>query len=644
MIRYSSGSLRTRLMIPLSIGIAIIITFISLALILSEQKAFDNVVTNVSLLSDDIKVKLADDLRSIGEREVENAEISLQTKAESMAELVADLSPTIILTFDFDVLDDYSKALARDPDIVLAYVTNMDGDILTTFKNEQDAAIRTLIPNIEEISIQELVENLKGTDSILTVQRQIVQDDLPLGQVILFASRASVRKQAAETEQAFKAIIENVNTTFLTLIDGVNSQVITSTQNSLWQAVLTGIVGIVLLVLLLAFLLDRLIIKTVKQVMGIMREVSLGHLSHRLNLSRNDEMGRMGDSIDTLVETIENEVLGSMNKLADGDLRFKVTPKDENDALGNALLKMSQNLTTTIQQIQDNASILTGSSENLSEISSQLAAGSEESSAQAANVAASTEQINVSSHDIKITAEKLSDNMKTLSEVTGKIADEVDEIGSKAGEGSNISNKALDMVTNASKTILSLQEAAGEIGITTATIEEITEQTKLLALNATIEAARAGDAGKGFAVVAGEVKELAKQSADAADNISALIKDVQEKTEDAAKAIVDVSTIIMNLNESSQLITTAVNNHSRETDSMLNIVNNSKSATHEVTDSIVSLAAGANEVASNIQGVSKGMEENNKSIRDISLSAEELALLATQLQTLVEKFNLSKED
>jgi len=329
-------------MVPLSIGVAIIITFISLALILSGQKAFENVATNVSVLSEDIKAKLSDDLRSIGEREVENAEISLQTKAESMAELVADLSPIIILTFDFDVLDNYCKALSRDPDILLAYVTNTDGDILTTFKNEQDVAMRELVSDIDEISIQDLVGKLKETESVITVQRQVVQDDLPLGQVILFASRASVRKQAAVTEQAFKAIIQNVNTTFLTLIEGVKNQVSISTKNSLWQAVLTGIIGIVLLVLILALLLDRLIIKTVKQVMEIMREVSLGHLSHRLNLSRNDEIGKMGDSIDTLIDTLENEVLGSMNKLADGDLRFTVTPKDENDALGNALLKMSR--------------------------------------------------------------------------------------------------------------------------------------------------------------------------------------------------------------------------------------------------------------------------------------------------------------
>jgi len=627
-------------MIPISSVVIAIIALISLVLILSEKKSFTNVTASVSTQADVVKMSLQEDLRGIGDREVQRTEASLKTKAESMASLVAGLAPTVILTFDFDVLDNYCRALARDPDILLAYVISVDGDILTSFRNEQDETLRGLVPDIDKMTVKEVVASLQTNESVFSVEQQINQDGIPLGHIELFVSREVIKEQTEITNDAFSKIVDKVDTAFVTLIRGVSEQVRKSMLNSAWQAVATGIVGIIILTLSVAFLIDRLIIRPISSVMHIIGEMAMGHLSERLRLKRDDEIGKMSDSIDSLCDTLEQEVLGALSKLADGDLRFQVTPKDAQDALGNALQKMSANLTATIQQIQHNSSILASSSEEMSAISSQLAASSEQSTAQAANVAASTEEINVSSHDIKLIAEKMSENMQRLADVTKKIAEEVEEIGSKAMEGSNISGKALEMVTNANNTILSLQEAAGQIGITTATIEEITEQTKLLALNATIEAARAGDAGKGFAVVAGEVKELAKQSADAAENISGLIKDVQDKTENAAKAIVEVSGIIKQLNEASQTISTAVNNHSQETDGMLSIVNESKVATNEVTDSIVSLASGANEVAANIQGVSQGMEDSSRGIRQINASSEELAQLAVQLQELVDKFSL----
>ncbi len=642
MTNFQSRSLRARIMIPVSIVVVAILALVSIVLIWSERQVLNSISQNVTALAEEIQTKQGESIRQIEAQQIKSAEVSLSTKAESMAELVSGLAPTVILTFDFDVLDKYSQTLTKDPDIVIAYVTSSTGDIITTYRNENDKELREIIPNVDELSIQQIVDQLTTmNEKVFQVQQEIVQDAELLGYVNLIVSKKAAKTQADNIAQGFDAMTDEITQVFATLQKGVQDQVSKSTRSSAWQSAFVGIIGIIILTLAVAILVDRQVIKPAKGVMNIIGEMAKGHLSERLRLERRDEIGKMADSIDTLSDSLENEVLAALNKLADGDLSFEVTPKDENDALGNALLKMSQNLNATIHQILENASNLTTSSETLAGISTQLAAGSEEVSSQASNVAASTEQINVSSHDITITAEKMSLNMQKLADVTNKIADEVKEIGSKASIGSNISTNALETVSTANATITSLQEAADEIGIATATIEEITEQTKLLALNATIEAARAGEAGKGFAVVAGEVKELAKQSADAADNISSLIKGVQDRTENAAKAISEVSGIITQLNESSNSITVAVETHSQETSNMLTIVTDSKNGATEVTESILSLAKGANEVASNIQGVSTGVEESSKGIRQVSKSSEELANLASDLHALVNKFTLS---
>ena len=89
------------------------------------------------------------------------------------------------------------------------------------------------------------------------------------------------------------------------------------------------------------------------------------------------------------------------------------------------------------------------------------------------------------------------------------------EIADNSSKGNDVTQTAVLTAGTAAEKVYQLGNTAKDISKITETIAEISEQTNLLALNATIEAARAGEAGKGFAVVAGEIKHLARLTADA---------------------------------------------------------------------------------------------------------------------------------
>ena len=109
-----------------------------------------------------------------------------------------------------------------------------------------------------------------------------------------------------------------------------------------------------------------------------------------------------------------------------------------------------------------------------------------------------------------------------------------------------------------------LDQAAREVDVVTQTITEISEQTKLLALNATIEAARAGEAGKGFAVVAGEIKELARGTAEATEEVKRKIDGIQETAQGALQRIDRITGIINEVNEIVSVIAAAIEQHHDE--------------------------------------------------------------------------------
>jgi methyl-accepting chemotaxis protein len=87
----------------------------------------------------------------------------------------------------------------------------------------------------------------------------------------------------------------------------------------------------------LGFLVAASISRPLKRTVRMIQEMTQGHLGMRLKLRRQDEIGLMAQSMDRFADDLQNTVIGTMQKIAAGDLTAEMQAQDELDEIRPAL-------------------------------------------------------------------------------------------------------------------------------------------------------------------------------------------------------------------------------------------------------------------------------------------------------------------
>ncbi|WP_332693070.1 methyl-accepting chemotaxis protein [Bosea sp. (in: a-proteobacteria)] len=194
----------------------------------------------------------------------------------------------------------------------------------------------------------------------------------------------------------------------------------------------------------------------------------------------------------------------AMAALAEGDLTHRIAddmPEEYasiRDHFHHAVTRLGEMVAT----IKTSSIAIAASSQEINSGADDLSSRTEQQAAALQQTAATTEELTAS---VKSSAQSSRDSLV--------LADNASAVARTGGE----------IVRDAIKAMVRIEEASKKISEITGVIDGIAFQTNLLALNAAVEAARAGDAGRGFAVVAAEVRALAQRSAGAAKDITSLI-------------------------------------------------------------------------------------------------------------------------
>lgn len=369
-------------------------------------------------------------------------------------------------------------------------------------------------------------------------------------------------------------------------IDGIRNQSI------LVALILRGVlIGVV-------FLIVRPIVNAVRLGAHFAETISLGDLSERLHLARQDEIGQLGQALDTMADSLQ-EKARLADQIAQGNLAVEVPLASDKDQLGKALQGMTANLNEVLGEVNV-------AGEYIASCAAQVSDSSQSLSQSATEAAASMEEITASMTE-----------MASQTRLNAENAEQANELSKEAHGGAT---QGAELMKKMLAAIWDINASSEDISKIIKVIDEIAFQTNLLALNAAVEAARAGQHGKGFAVVAEEVRTLAARSAKAAKETAELIENSVAKTRNgtelADKTSASLQTIVDGATKVSDLVA-------------------------EISMASNEQAQGFNQVNMGLGQIDGVTQQNTANAEESAAAAQELTGQAERLQHVLARFTLA---
>ncbi|KZY60151.1 hypothetical protein A3742_15300 [Oleiphilus sp. HI0071] len=289
-------------------------------------------------------------------------------------------------------------------------------------------------------------------------------------------SRASLRTQLSEIKLIFEQQADSIST-------------LASTSYATVRTVLFGTVIAIVVFALLIDVVQRSIIKRIRELVPYLEEYAAGDFRRPINVNAMTlEVQSLSDSSNKLRESLSSLV---------GDVQTRIA----------AVNDISHSLELLAREVDSRCS---------------------EQQNETGTISVSIEQMNASFNEVAQSAASAAEAASLAESAIGE--------GNQRVQGSVSKVRALVQdVKKTAESVSALQAESENIDSIINVIDGIAEQTNLLALNATIEAARAGEQGRGFAVVADEVRSLSLRTSESTKEIKTSIERLQTMTRQAVE-------------------------------------------------------------------------------------------------------------
>ncbi|MDE1544008.1 methyl-accepting chemotaxis protein [Dechloromonas agitata] len=337
-----------------------------------------------------------------------------------------------------------------------------------------------------------------------------------------------------------------------------------------------------------------------------------------------------------LARVVMRSVVGSLNDMRnvilkvaeakDFTLRAGVRGGDETAQTTRSFNLLLESMQTSLLDVMAGARGIGDTSQQISAMGTQVTDSAGAQAEASASMALAIEQMIANIGHI---ASKARDVLAQAQEASSAADSGATAIAQTTGAMEKISGQ----VVCAGKAMDALREESDRISCIVSVIREVADQTNLLALNAAIEAARAGEQGRGFAVVADEVRKLAERTTSSAQEIGTMIAAMHTSV---ANAMRDMEGVVSHTGQSKAMSEQAAR-HMSEISTSANRVS---AAITEVTAALCHQEQAAQEIAARVEVVARLSERNNTTAARVAVLSAALDGATGTLHRVVDRFKL----
>ncbi len=425
------------------------------------------------------------------------------------------------------------------------------------------------------------------------------------------------------------------------------TQPVTALQNNIMSTSILTIALALAASIGTAIFFVRSLTRPINLMMGVVQKFGRGDLSQLVPVKSKDEIGMLGQTLNGSIlqlrdflakqeaeraqgQELQNNITGFLEtamKIADGDLTQKGRVTD--DVLGNvvdAVNLMTEEIGGVLKDVSKATDLVTRGASEMNRTTVAIVQGAATQAEVAGNARVQTEEV---THKIREMAMNASSSATAARETLAAAQE-----GIRAAEQTLSSMQGVRREVNTiNKAIKSLSERSLEISEIASAISSIASQTNLLALNAAIEAAGAGDAGGRFSLVADEVRKLATDAAKSAKRVGGLIDAIQS----------EVQAVTSSIEAGTGEVEIGFRNVSQNTvrlQRISDLANQSASLAANISTNAQTQAGNIEQVNSAVQTMAQTAETTQSESLKGRRAAEELRLLAEQLDTSLSRFQL----